>query len=137
METACDSPDLNIDFHSFYNGLNQGVKTAIRKGIYSRIDVYARKTGNLQFYIYIYFTLNVLQWAKIVVVLERGFSKKQLQRFHREYSIKLSGPSPDDESIKEEIRALVVIKTSPKTKARQRKLACANWKVCTDLPGLT
>ena len=89
------------------------------------------KTGNLQFYVYIYFTLNVLQWAKIVVVLERGFSKKQLQRFHREYSIKLSGPSPDDESVKEEIRALVVIKTSPKTKARQRKLACANWKVCT------
>ena len=67
------------------------------------------------------------------MVLERGFSKKQLQQFHREYSIKLSGPSPDDESIKEEIRALVVIKTSPKTKARQRKIAVGNWKVSIHL----
>ena len=63
------------------------------------------------------------------MVLERGFSKTQLQRFHREYSIKLAGPSPDDETTKEEIRALVVIKTSPKTKARQRKIAVGNWKV--------
>ena len=64
-----------------------------------------------------------------MVVLERGFSKKQLQRFHREYSIKLAGPSKGDGEEVVEIRALVVIKTSAKTKARVRKIAVANWKV--------
>lgn len=69
------------------------------------------------------------QWAKIVVVLERGFTKAQLVKYHREYSIKLSGPSDDEDGAgKQEIRALVVIKTSPKTKARQRKIAVGNWK---------
>jgi hypothetical protein len=70
-----------------------------------------------------------LQWAKIVVVLERGFTKKQLQHHHREYSIKLGEPSMENGKMKEELRALVVIKTSPKTKARQRKIAVGNWKV--------
>ncbi|XP_045165814.2 transient receptor potential cation channel subfamily V member 5-like isoform X2 [Mercenaria mercenaria] len=68
------------------------------------------------------------QWAKIVVVLERGFTKKQLQHYHREYSIKLGEPSTENGKMKEELRALVVIKTSPKTKARQRKIAVGNWK---------
>lgn len=68
------------------------------------------------------------QWAKIVVALEQGFSKTQLKEFHHEYSIQMSWPSPEDETIKEEIRGLVVIKTSPKTKARQRKIAVGNWK---------
>ena len=35
--------------------------------------------------------------------------------------------------MKEELRALVVIKTSPKTKARQRKIAVGNWKVIRNL----
>ena len=67
------------------------------------------------------------QWAKIVVVLERSFTKAQLQHYHREYSIKLATPPGAYEQ--EEIRALVVFKTSPKTKARQRKIAVCNWKV--------
>jgi len=71
--------------------------------------------------------LNVWQWAKIVVVLERGYTKKELQKFHQEYSIKLAAPG--DDGTQEEIRALVVIKTLPKTKARQRKIAVGNWKV--------
>ncbi|KAL4226497.1 hypothetical protein ACF0H5_014482 [Mactra antiquata] len=67
------------------------------------------------------------QWAKIVVVLERGFTRNQLQHWHREYSVKMAGPTGDNgEEV--EIRALVVIKTSPKTKARQRKIAVGNWK---------
>ena len=64
------------------------------------------------------------------MVLERGFSKKKLQQFHREYSFKLS---PDDKTIKEEITALVVIKTLPKTQARQRMIAVGNWKVSSHL----
>ncbi|XP_052781748.1 transient receptor potential cation channel subfamily V member 5-like isoform X2 [Mya arenaria] len=68
------------------------------------------------------------QWAKIVVVLERGYTRKQLRKFHQEYSIKLAGPATEDGKEREEIRALVVIKSSPKTKARQRKIAVGNWK---------
>ena len=75
-----------------------------------------------------------LQWAKIVVVLERGFSKKDLLKFQKEYAIKLVGKPKDnlaeitDDEVDEQ-RALVVIKTSNKTKAKQRKGAVHNWKV--------
>lgn len=72
--------------------------------------------------------INNFQWAKIVVVLERGFTKNQLQHWHREYSVKMAGPTGEN-GTEMEIRALVVIKTSPKTKARQRKIAVGNWKV--------
>ncbi|XP_052231546.1 transient receptor potential cation channel subfamily V member 5-like isoform X2 [Dreissena polymorpha] len=67
------------------------------------------------------------QWAKIVVVLERGFTREQLRRYHQDYSIKLSAPRKDGKGT-EEIRALVVIKTSPRSKARQRKIAVGHWK---------
>ncbi|XP_041349921.1 transient receptor potential cation channel subfamily V member 5-like [Gigantopelta aegis] len=61
------------------------------------------------------------QWAKTVVVLERGFSKEKLLRFQREYSVNITKPEG-------EVRALVVIKTESKTKAQSRKAADANWK---------
>ncbi|ESO84317.1 hypothetical protein LOTGIDRAFT_132455, partial [Lottia gigantea] len=59
------------------------------------------------------------QWAKILIVLERGFFKKQLLRFQREYSIEFTDTK----------RALVVIKASNKSNAKQSKAAKANWKV--------
>ncbi|XP_046356888.2 transient receptor potential cation channel subfamily V member 6-like [Haliotis rufescens] len=67
------------------------------------------------------------QWAKIVVVLERGFSKKQLLKFQQEYAVKIAGP-PTQDNQKTEARALVVIKATSKTKAKQRKAAISNWK---------
>ncbi|XP_046544515.1 transient receptor potential cation channel subfamily V member 5-like [Haliotis rubra] len=67
------------------------------------------------------------QWAKIVVVVERGFSKKQLLKFQQEYAVKIAGP-PTPDNQKTEARALVVIKTTSKTKAKQRKAAISNWK---------
>ena len=68
-----------------------------------------------------------------MVVLERGFSKKQLLRFQKEYSVKLAGPPKHqlgeycDPSIEQ--RALVVIKTSNKSRAKTTKGAIINWKV--------
>ncbi|OWF42778.1 Transient receptor potential cation channel subfamily V member 6 [Mizuhopecten yessoensis] len=73
------------------------------------------------------------QWAKIVVVLERSFSKKQLLQFQKEYSARLSGrPVAElaayDGKDEEDRRALVVIKSSNKTIARRRKAAVIAWK---------
>ncbi|KAL8580157.1 hypothetical protein ACOMHN_043042 [Nucella lapillus] len=72
------------------------------------------------------------QWAKIVVVLERGFSKKKLSRFQMEYSVKLAGPPKHqlgeycDSSMEQ--RALVVIKSTTKSRAKTIKAAVVNWK---------
>ncbi|XP_078309757.1 uncharacterized protein LOC111108840 isoform X4 [Crassostrea virginica] len=73
------------------------------------------------------------QWAKIVVVLERGFSRNQLLEFQKMYAIKMMGPPKENlaeitEQVEEQ-RGLMVIKTSSKTKARQRKGAISNWKL--------
>lgn len=80
------------------------------------------------------FRVHILeQWAKIVVVLERGFSRNQLLEFQKMYAIKMMGPPKENlaeitEQVEEQ-RGLMVIKTSSKTKARQRKGAISNWKV--------
>lgn len=64
---------------------------------------------------------NLLQWAKIIVVLERTFSRKQLLKYQMEYSVPMGGA---DDS-----RGLLVVSNTAKTKARQRKGAITNWKV--------
>lgn len=69
------------------------------------------------------------------MVLERGFSKKQLLKFQEDYSVRLAGPPKHhlgeycDPSIKQ--RALVVIKTAPRSRAKVAKGAVINWQVCT------
>ncbi|XP_063430515.1 transient receptor potential cation channel subfamily V member 5-like isoform X2 [Mytilus trossulus] len=72
------------------------------------------------------------QWAKIVVVLERSFTRKQLLKFQQEYSIKLTNTEDCDlgegKGKVSETRGLMVIKTSNKTKASQRKGAISAWK---------
>ncbi|XP_060075724.1 transient receptor potential cation channel subfamily V member 5-like [Ylistrum balloti] len=73
------------------------------------------------------------QWAKIVVVLERSFSKKQLLQFQKEYSARLTGRPVAElaaysDKEEEDRRALVVIKSSNKTIARRRKAAVIAWK---------
>lgn len=68
-----------------------------------------------------------MQWAKIVVSLERAVSQKDAQNYLQEYSIKL-GPGDDNNPASEQ-RGVLVIKSKSKTKAKQRKGAVANWKV--------
>lgn len=65
-----------------------------------------------------------IQWAKIIIVLERTYSRKDLMRFKTEYAVKLVGMDNQEDAY-----GLMVIKTSRKTKARQRKGAISNWKV--------
>ena len=65
----------------------------------------------------------VCQWAKIIIVLERTYSHNKLVRFQANYSVTF-GQSADENK-----RGLMVIKTSAKTRARQRKGAITNWKV--------
>lgn len=66
-----------------------------------------------------------LQWAQIVVSLERTYSPEQLLRFREGYSIAF--PKREGE------RGLVVISVSKKTQATRRRVALANWKVSVDL----
>ncbi|XP_063833518.1 uncharacterized protein LOC135082656 [Ostrinia nubilalis] len=66
----------------------------------------------------------VKQWAKIVVSLERSVGQEDAHRFLQEYSIGL-GPSDDP---RYEQRAVMVIKSKAKTRAKQRKGALTNWK---------
>ncbi|XP_022236289.1 uncharacterized protein LOC111083868 [Limulus polyphemus] len=69
----------------------------------------------------------VKQWAKIVVALEKGISQKKAKEFMQSYSIRFGAPSGEDGS-ERELRAVMVIKNKPKSKARQRKGAICNWK---------
>lgn len=66
------------------------------------------------------------QWAKIVVTLERAVSQTDAQKYLEAYSIPL-GPSDDSGY---ETRGVMVIKSKSKTRAKQRKGAVSNWKVC-------
>ncbi|BFZ08106.1 hypothetical protein BsWGS_11144 [Bradybaena similaris] len=70
------------------------------------------------------------QWAKIVVLLEWGVSKKRLLKIQQAYSVKLAGaPPPADGSLPPPVeRALVVIKTCSKSKAKRRRDAMFRWK---------
>ncbi|XP_077283026.1 transient receptor potential cation channel subfamily V iav isoform X2 [Arctopsyche grandis] len=64
------------------------------------------------------------QWAKIVVTLERAVAQSDAHQYLQEYSIGL-GPSDDP---RYEQRAVMIIKSKSKTRAKQRKGAVANWK---------
>ncbi|CAH0597011.1 unnamed protein product [Chrysodeixis includens] len=66
----------------------------------------------------------VKQWAKIVVSLERSVAQEDAHKYLQEYSIGL-GPSDDP---RYEVRAVMVIKSKAKTRAKQRKGALSNWK---------
>ncbi|XP_075985609.1 transient receptor potential cation channel subfamily V iav [Anticarsia gemmatalis] len=66
----------------------------------------------------------VKQWAKIVVSLERSVAQEDAHKYLQEYSIGL-GPSDDP---RYEVRAVMVIKSKAKTRAKQRKGALTNWK---------
>uniref|UniRef100_A0A915AA54 Ion transport domain-containing protein n=1 Tax=Parascaris univalens TaxID=6257 RepID=A0A915AA54_PARUN len=64
------------------------------------------------------------QYAQIVMVLERSVRKEKLAACQLEYSIRLN--EMNDAGM--EIRGLMVIKQTKKTRARQRKQAITNWK---------
>lgn len=59
------------------------------------------------------------------MVLERSVRKEKLAACQLEYSIRLN--EANDAGM--EIRGLMVIKQTKKTRARQRKQAITNWKV--------
>ena len=59
------------------------------------------------------------------MVLERSINKDKLAKHQLEYSIKLADAGNDGM----EVRGLMVIKKTKKTRARQRKNAVSNWKV--------
>ncbi|VDN57023.1 unnamed protein product [Dracunculus medinensis] len=63
------------------------------------------------------------QYAQIVMVLERTVRQEKLAACQLEYSMKLNETNES-----EEIRGLMVIKQTKKTRAQQRKNAIANWK---------
>lgn len=67
----------------------------------------------------------MLQWAKIVITLERAIPQSDAHNYLQEYSISL-GPSDDPST---EQRGVMVIKSKNKTRAKQRKGAVSNWKV--------
>jgi hypothetical protein len=67
----------------------------------------------------------ILQWAKIVVSLERAVNQADAHHYLQEYSISLgAGDDPNTEQ-----RGVMVIKSKNKTRAKQRKGAVTNWKV--------
>ncbi|VDK49077.1 unnamed protein product [Anisakis simplex] len=72
------------------------------------------------------------QYAQIVMVLERSVRKEKLAACQLEYSIRLN--ETNDAGM--EIRGLMVIKQTKKTRARQRKQAITNWKVGLALTNL-
>lgn len=69
------------------------------------------------------------QWAQLVILLERALDKKKLAKYQAEYSIKLSEDRFDQDGPAMETRALMVIRQTKKTRAKQRKLATSSWKV--------
>lgn len=83
---------------------------------------------NIKFF---FLLIDCFQWAKIVIVLERGISKKKLLEYQKSYSVKLSGKPPPDDGCPPAVeeRALVVIKNCEKSKAKTRKGAVHRWKV--------
>lgn len=60
-----------------------------------------------------------------MVSLERSVAQEDAHKYLQEYSIGL-GPSDDP---RYEVRAVMVIKSKAKTRAKQRKGALTNWKV--------
>ncbi|XP_017492879.1 PREDICTED: transient receptor potential cation channel subfamily V member 5, partial [Rhagoletis zephyria] len=72
------------------------------------------------------------QWAKIVVTLERAVPQADAKNYLEAYSIPL-GPIDDSGY---EVRGVMVIKSKAKTRAKQRKGAVSNWKVCGGADGI-
>ena len=66
-------------------------------------------------------TFPSLQWANIVITLERGIGSEKCKANLESYSLPLPGS--------DKRRGVVVIKSKSKTRARQRKGALTNWKV--------
>ncbi|CAF0893285.1 unnamed protein product [Brachionus calyciflorus] len=64
------------------------------------------------------------QWSQVIILLERSFSPKELQKFQKKYSIKIPSKDPNNENAV----GLMVIKKVAKTKAFQKTTCIRNWK---------
>ena len=62
------------------------------------------------------------QWAKIIIVLERTYSRKNLLMYQERYSVPFEGN-------KNEQRGIMVINTTSKSRAFRSKGAVEHWKV--------
>ena len=65
-----------------------------------------------------------MQWAKIVIALERSVPQESAKIYLHRYSVPLGGNEDEEEKL-----GVMVIKCADKTKAKQRKGAFRNWKV--------
>jgi len=65
------------------------------------------------------------QWAKIIIVLERTYSRNKLLQYQQRYSVVLDK--------KRETRAIMVINETKKSRACRSKGAIEHWKVKTIL----
>lgn len=65
-----------------------------------------------------------MQWAKILLELEKALSPKESKQFLSQYTITISPKSGAERP------ALMVIKKMNTSKAKKSKLAINNWKVC-------
>lgn len=68
-----------------------------------------------------------MQWAKILLQLEKSLSPKEAKMFLSQYTIPLTPKSDSDKPG----TCLMVIKKMSTSKAKKRKEAVANWKVCS------
>jgi len=66
--------------------------------------------------------MRLRQWAKIIIVLERTYSRKKLLQYQERYSV------PFD-SNKNAQRGIMVINATNKSRAFRSKGAVAHWKV--------
>ncbi|GBN47750.1 hypothetical protein AVEN_139480-1 [Araneus ventricosus] len=64
-----------------------------------------------------------LQWANIIVALERSIDSESAREFIQTYSIKMPSSTKDTE-----VRGVIVIKAKPKSKAKEKKQALLLWK---------
>jgi len=62
------------------------------------------------------------EWAKITITLERTFSPDELLEYQKVYSVEIDNGQFKD------YRGLMVIRTTSKTKAKQRRDALKHWK---------
>ncbi|XP_055936835.1 transient receptor potential cation channel subfamily V member 5-like [Argiope bruennichi] len=65
----------------------------------------------------------VKQWANIIVALERSIDSESAREFIQTYSIKMPSSTKDTE-----VRGVIVIKSKPKSKAKEKKQALLLWK---------
>jgi len=69
------------------------------------------------------FTVLYIQWVKIIIVLERTYSRQRLLQYQQRYSVPLDAGRNTSQ------RAIMVISETRKSRAFRRQHSAARWKV--------